>query len=402
LHTLPDFERGVSIETATERIESISRALSSQRGINLVERNEENAFVALNRSGEQITFGLGKGAHARVGAFGECLEHLHILQTAEDVSSHETLALKAQITEEDVVVRTGLKYKSDDKPISSIEFRSVGDERVTLLPTALVNVFYCRNLERSSRAEKFFSRYASSSGTAFGFSADDALLHAILEIIERHEISRLFMSLINLEETGRKYALFSDYSFNDEVRAYADLIKSRPGVSSVASVLLMTEFDAFFCFTVASLTHNSKLLKVWGAGSSLSRDLAIYRSVTECLQMMTGSFEHFFEEMIPFSENYPILRRIRDVDLEWLPTQVTELPPITSEGLNTELQLRRLTASILSTGRRVYQYQHQTLSPDYVVTTAYVTDVEKFYGVAQSVPVLPIEYLRRELERSAT
>ncbi|WP_277423447.1 YcaO-like family protein, partial [Pseudomonas viridiflava] len=46
----------------------------------------------------------------------------------------------------------------------------------------------------------FLNKYSSNSGIAFGCSRPEALLHGLNEVVERHVLSKIFMSLCGQHE----------------------------------------------------------------------------------------------------------------------------------------------------------------------------------------------------------
>ncbi|WP_222931237.1 hypothetical protein, partial [Klebsiella pneumoniae] len=82
------------------------------------------------------------------------------------------------------------------------------------------------------------------------------------------------------------YTCISNYSFSNEINEVSIRVASNTITKKVESLILETEFGAFFSFTIAEVKTSREIKRIWGAGCSLYRDLAIYRSVAECEQMM--------------------------------------------------------------------------------------------------------------------
>ncbi len=188
------FERQVPTDVAEPRVQAILASL----GLIELEREEYNDLRAIHyrftRPSDGMEFaGSGKGEYFRIGGLAEVVEH-HFTETQsmDDciyVQGQDVAAIGRRLQDP---LLTSLNEFGDD-PILCINMEGVGNEGSATIPVRLVNPDILSKSEPESDAEAFLSRYSTNSGTAFGLTEDEALLHAIGEAYERHELSRLFL-----------------------------------------------------------------------------------------------------------------------------------------------------------------------------------------------------------------
>lgn len=379
-----DGERSTSLEEALSSIPTISQALLEKKNIRLdFQKDAEIATVlAFSADGSLITSGFGKGPHAEVGAFGECVEHLHAFFDAPSTDSSSTFSFQ------DRVIRHGLRLSEGNSRIVTRTYGTFNGGEEHELPLSLTNHAFLLHHEAISAEDNFFLKYSSSSGTAYGAIFSDAALHAGLEVVERHEISKLFLSFIGQCDEERVY--FSPVTLDEEVTRAIALLQANESVSEFSTIMCRSPLGPYFSFSTIS-SHYVSEGKVWGAGCSYSPNLALLRSVSECRQMMSEKSRDFFKQINPIIDKFPGLSPLRKIVLP-----IVDLIDINDvEMLSTEEQLRILQKDIGETGRNILYRVHDSVSREYVVVTVYIEDTEKFFNVVHSVPVLPLARLDR-------
>jgi ribosomal protein S12 methylthiotransferase accessory factor len=393
---LSDFERSVSVEYGKGLIPGIITSFASNYGVSLREYEMvPKCFVAEGAEGE-ITSGFGKGSQAAIGAFGECIEHFHLLNTGNNWSKYAIRSKKSALYQADIFVRVGSNFIPDSEEISALPFEELGNGISHLMPFSLVNGDFPQENASTNDAARFFSRYASSSGTAFGFSRNDALLHAILEVIERDEISKLFLNLLGGYGDGKPYHYLNRYGgLHHEVSALYDKLKGMACVTSVETLVRKTAFGAYFAFSrlLREPLHEGKV--IWGAGASISYDLAVYRSMTECEQMASVQLPSKGGGIEELAKRYPAFGAVARIDTARLSLSHHTFEQDTTAQLDVEKQIELLNKSIRASGRAVLYYDHDVADGNYSVVSSYITDTEKFFGIMFALPLLPIAHLRK-------
>lgn len=393
---LTEIERTIPAEHGSREIPKIVKSFASDFKVRIREyKMSPRCFVIEDNNGE-LTSGFGKGPYAAIGAFGECIEHFHLLHTGINWKKYATHSKKEDLFNKDIFVRIGSNLMPNGEKIHSLPFKDTKTEKELLLPFALVNGDFPIEDAKTNNAARFFSRYASSSGTAFGFCREDAILHAVLETIERDEISKLFLNLLGIHGDNAPYYQINEYNnMPHEINSIHQQILDSNQAIRASTILRKTEFGAYFAFSKLLHEHHHEGGIIWGAGASLSPHLAIYRSLSECEQMASAKFQSQGDKISEMANKYPSFRAITKFDFSNLkPTQQAIFQNPTN-SLSVPQQLNLLFENINKTGRTILLHDHEPTSHNYSVVSCYITDMEKFFGIMFDLPLLPIAHLKK-------
>jgi ribosomal protein S12 methylthiotransferase accessory factor len=394
---LPSHERSFTARRAIEVAQALSSKFKDERGINLKKTEMVVAgrfcVTAIDASGDVVVAGFGKGVHSDIGAFGECVEHLHLTDIALNPEYYEVEVDPGKIWVDDIFFRVGQSLACGGARVRAIPHKILGRDEVTYVPSLMFGLRRSGEETCFNDRDLFYSRYSSSNGSAFGLSFHDALLHAMLEVIERHEISLLFLELIGQASVQCTYDLIGEYNFNPEIRVLADEIAG-VGVSQALSTLVKkNEFGTYFAFSYVRHGFGGKDRLIWGAGCSHFRDLAIYRSVAECQQSLGIDLPKEDDQVGLLAKKYPAFRAIENFDIKALNWRTARLSPETIVPITTIDQVNKLNQAINALGRYVLFFEHEAIDSSYNVVTVYITNTEKFFGIMFANPVVPISHL---------
>jgi ribosomal protein S12 methylthiotransferase accessory factor len=401
-NSLSDLERSVSIQDAYELMSKIKADFATKRNIFFESvpfgKWGISCVVAKNLSGDILSTGFGKGTDWEIGSFGECIEHLHLSDVANTPENYDSSIETSTLLQSDVFFQVGNLLNKRSKSIRAIPHAVLGETNTEYVPTSMFGLRRTNVGRALEDHELFFSRYSSSNGTAFGLNRNDALLHAILEILERHEISKVFHSLIEGSDLDHDFYLVNNYSFDIRIKKIADRLPEMGTLEPVQTLILKTEFGAFFSFSFTRAMRQGKNSLVWGAGCSLFRNLAIYRSVAECEQSMQADVPKEDDQVYQLALQYPAFNKISQFGSD----QFKKQPQLYSAELpikmTTKEQLSFLSNTISLSGRSVLFYEHQSVNTNYSVVSVYITNTEKFFGIIFANPVLPISHLQKFVE----
>ncbi|WP_207462616.1 YcaO-like family protein [Azospirillum sp. SYSU D00513] len=391
---LPAFERSFTKAQAEVKIGCVSDAFLSHRNISLREESSYGkvCVVAYSDAGEIVT-GFGKGLHARIGAFGECVEHFHLWDTATRHSSKAVYVDKGSIYQGDIFLRVGSALIPDGTQLLATPYSIRGGSEAAYIPFCFANGDFAIGERKPEPFEVFYNRYASSSGTAFGFSFDDALLHAVLEIIERDEISKLFLNILGTHADCKPYGMLEEHSFHPAVEMLFSELSNTPG-RKVKTLFRQSEFGPFFSFTFYHEQHNGETKVVWGAGCSLYRDVAVYRSLAECQQSSDFHLPKVDDRVGELAKRFHAFTAVAQLNLSKVDVSPLIFKPEYTQAISTRQQLDMLDAALQRSGRRILFYDHEPLHECYRVVSAIVTDAERFFGIIFAMPVLPVGHLK--------
>ncbi len=399
---LPSLERSHSAKTAEDLIEIVSTNFRVKRGVELRKIELPTGGFGVNAVGDNndsIALGYGKGIHSDIGAFGECIEHFHLWDIRSSQDQHEVEVDCNFTWVDDIFFKAGNSLNKIKGATKVIPHKVLGTSEIAYVPSLMFG--YCSSGDKSKLDdhEIFYSRYASSNGSAFGFSYHDALLHAMHEVIERHEISILFLELLSMAPNRCSYDLIDDYSFHPELRPVSGDILLEENISGLTTLVKKTEFDTYFSFSFVYRDTGGRKKLIWGAGCSSYRDLAIYRSLTECQQLLSNNFERVDDRIDVLAKKYRTFSALEHIDLTSLWVNKTQYQQEPAVRVETRQQAETLGQTLRKSGREVLIFRHEPVDCSYSVVTVYITNTEKFYGVIFALPVLPISYLEEWIKQ---
>ncbi|SEN64310.1 ribosomal protein S12 methylthiotransferase accessory factor [Pseudomonas sp. ok272] len=200
-------EREFSPSEALSRIENIISSLSLTFTAQHADSSKLVATAELfDKNNNLVDSGAGKGPDSLIGALAESIEHLSASQHIPDniTVKHCTFIAKQKAAKHDGFLNN---LSSRDDAIDTFKLTTLDNSKAIFVPSLLL----CpgaidapsSNVVLSSQ---FLSRYSSNSGTAFGCTQPEALLHGIHEIIERHTLSCFFMAICAFGPTMKLYA----------------------------------------------------------------------------------------------------------------------------------------------------------------------------------------------------
>lgn len=345
-------------------------------------------------------FGSGKGRReeARVGALFEAVEHLMsgtrgfgatgaVLRRAHDVAVGDLTV--------DVAVR--LLRDGPDEPLACRPAESLVDGTRIALPLFLSCPDYLADARREQRAElgdhydyTGVGRYSINSGCASGANRDEALVHALNEIVERDAFS-LLLSRQFLAGSGApdRLAVLDPDSLPPDLAELRAVARHRAG-GEVHLVEMTTDLavPAVLAYLVPT---RGVPARVRGCGASLSRHHATWRALTELCQLASGSSaEAGLQEPASELAKYPPLHACYRADLT---TALREADTVTYRDTTAPQQpaehLRQLISRIAASGHTPYFSTLHTFRNDVTVVSAFVPGLERFLLITDGNLVIP-------------
>lgn len=207
------------------------------------------------------------------------------------IASVEHLATEgvAFLDPDDFHVRTGDRYRTD-RPISWIEAWDILNDTVVLVP------HHGAAYGRAAHEPAVF-HVITTSGIASGNSAEEAIAHALCEVIERDAVT--------LQQVAETCFAASGAAHGTPNRAL-DLSDIPPVARALvdkferAGIELTVEYiPSDLCVPVfaASANDDSALGSQAGYGASPNATLALVRALTECAQSRAAELEHLREDL---------------------------------------------------------------------------------------------------------
>lgn len=395
-------ERSIDPVQSEKMITEFSRYIATKFDVKFshYQKASTDCVFLENRDGEEITYGLGKGKYSKIGAFGECIEHF-LYRDVGKLGCRSVLISElknGEVAKNDVVVRTALKLAEEDTAIDCIDFKSTIDEQIVQVPCMYVNYHILDELKERNSMHTFLGRYVTNSGSAYGLTEDDAYLHALNETIERDLSSEFFLLL-----TGHGYSVKNEFiqvpidTLPPDFTPGLEYLKQNYAVDKIDLFLSRTVFDTWYAICVVHLGDRQYILPQFGAGSSLYYRLAIYRSISEAIQMIDNyETENSTADrsLIEFIGNHDTLKNVITFDLSGSVPQVEYEPKNEISPMSTSDQIKVILEAMRREGFNTYKRTEFTHQMGYLVCS-YTPGLEKFYNITKSVAVLPLQYLEK-------
>ncbi|MGW4473401.1 YcaO-like family protein [Nonomuraea sp. NPDC004354] len=222
-----------------------------------------------------------------------------------------------------------------------------------------------------------YLRYAYDSGTATGVTENEAVLHGLLEVVERDALS---------------HALLDWYLGDGPIAA----------VPHEAALVLDITSDlgipAYCALPVAAGDPPGVL----GSGASLDPAYAIERAVTELAQSrfnMSLGVDLTLERRLESLRPWPLLDRCARVDPAPLRERLTYTgaPPDAPATAGVEAQIALVLDTLAAAGLSAYLFRWNPGGPGCPVVTVVVPGMDTFSMVHNAIPVLPTGRAMRRL-----
>lgn len=266
--------------------------------------------------------GIGKGAqHAdiEISASYEALEQYfssHNLNPFPVVFAGQVdIAKKYPI----IPVRCDIsKFKSKQNLSSALPwviYQDIKSAKEYAVPLAAVDLQYRSHLlEKDEFDYANCAFYAASNGLASGTCYDEAVLHGVLEVIERDAFSYFLIDTFILNKSPR---IIAKNSLPTEI---ITLIKNVE--HNYANKIVIIEIPSRFDIPVyqALFLHQDFELKARGTGAALNRKSAIERAIFELIQIYNLSQENYIENKIDKKQldNNELIRKILNFEIQKL------------------------------------------------------------------------------------
>lgn len=348
-------------------------------------------------SGQKIIGnGKGIGRQAEASAFFEAIEHyifdkMYLEKNGYNKNIKE-MHISNEIKNMHYIIEL-LDDKFDSISFDCLKFDEYLGNDTIFFPKFLI---YPYNNLPDNLPEKVLM-YSSNNGTAVGVNYDDALLHSVLEVVERDALSIHYLKYFVGKKTETLYYV-DDSDLTEKNRDI--LLELQKEFSNVKLINITTENNIPSVLCIGYLKDYR--YPFVGSGSSLSKDYAIERALTEALQSL-----HLFADDIYMEDlmNENILSRfpnlVKCLKLEYNIKRESYKPLPDYDILNVTVteQLKDLKNKIKRTGYNIY---HTKIfeSDDIYCCRALIFGYEQFHLVRNGKIIMPslrgVKYLKGE------
>ena len=233
-----------------------------------------------------------------------------------------------------------------------------------------------------------YSIYSTNNGMAIGASEEEALLHGFLEIVERDALSLHFIKYFLLGKEQKLYIVKKD----DINKSNKNILKELNKYFDKILIINITSSNQIPSVLVIGYNNKYKYPFV-GSGSSLSKNYAIERALTEALQEFHLYGDDIFMENILIEENLkriPNLRNIIYYNYDHIDTQEKSLNDFGVDTINISSQLKLLSNLIKKDGGKLY-YNTLFQSQGIYFSKCVIPTYEQFHLIRSGQIVMPSE-----------
>lgn len=340
--------------------------------------------------------GKGRGDQSRASALFEAIEHYYSSSDVNAIaeSGDWSLSSPAAIAEQPALGECALIQRlaaaHPDVLMAVSEHQSLDGREVVSWPVFLHDPGYHLQPLPGDELPAYasFFRYTSSSGLAAGTSTDEALLHALLEVVERDAVSLALIKWFCLPEAAPAMAV-TEKSMPAELRTLMDVVRREVGCEPL--LLDVTTDIGIPTFIGLTLPRALGMSEV-SAGSSLDVGYAAERAVTELLQgirltQAAGTAGGSPARPVSPLERYPRLKAAAACDSSQL--QLSRVPLRSSPAVPTvEANLSEVAARLRAAGLSAYWRTLSQADADTPVVSVVVPGAEHFSTVQGGFPVL--------------
>jgi ribosomal protein S12 methylthiotransferase accessory factor len=250
--------------------------------------NITTVICKLMINGNVIATGIGKGIdqQCKASALFEAIEHYFWGQT-DILTNPIRLDLKSQ---DSFLVDACPDFNyicgNNEVEFSRVKFDQINNSQNSILyPYFLTNPFWesTSEVERNSINSYSLMRYSSNSGTASGLSKDEAMLHALLESIERDAIGIELLSTIIRKKPLPVRRLIEE-SLPNNIRQLISRLNEDN--SLLYGIWDISTSDINIPVMLVCVFDSKSKRKYFGSGSSLSVEYAVERALLEAIQSM--------------------------------------------------------------------------------------------------------------------
>jgi len=343
-------------------------------------------------AGNIVSEGAGKGQFSNVGALAECIEHLYA--TAEVTKELRLIESREILGQKFTIVDEVIANLPDNLSIPCLPFRDIIGDVEVQVPAALVATD--RNLLKATMncpETNFLARYCTNSGTAFGCSLNEAILHGLNEVVERHTLSCLLMSAC--KQSLRQCIYTPSPGLMDLVRM--EFIDASIDTGWMKILLMESTTGVFFSAALPKDAVSQFILCPVGSGCSASPVTAITRSISELIQV-TALYDASERGMdgvtYDLLDSHGSLRSL--IELAEFRTEDfsvwnkgTDSKPVTIED-----QIRKIVNGLRRTGHNTSYRILKQFDNGCVVAQVYIPGMDRFNLIRAGSAVAPQHILR--------
>ena len=352
--------------------------------------------------------GKGLGHQSMASAIFESIEH-YIYNTEDTASAISVKCLDLEGVDREFVGASpdfNLICSRAKIPLGRLRFSQLGNEKGEIfVPAVLMNPDYQSTDIDEGRAiaDYRLRRYSTNSGTASGLNECEAILHALLEIVERDAVGLEMLKTV-IHPKGFPVREIRLDSLPNSTKKTCDIAAAEcMGQIVLWDITTDTNVPAILC---ALAIGNPVKFCFFGSGASLSASYAVERAILEAVQgyqiqnLYGSSFQHRMTRAV---EKMSLYQRCNLDDgyfgYRWGKSVIDfsniYSPIETLIQTEPKYQIQKIIEILQGLG--INSYYRNLLSGEMYVVQVVAPRLERFYLVSHGIPVAPAARGRRVL-----
>jgi ribosomal protein S12 methylthiotransferase accessory factor len=363
------------------------------------------------KSGLSMASGNGKGEliESRVGSLFEATEHL--FSGYEFIKSDKIKYLRSLdfCRENNMCDALPLAIIREEKnaTLPFLEYKAVNGIKTCFYPLALSCPSYFDSLiengdlrEMDSFNYKRLENYSNNSGTAIGMNSEEAIIHGLLEGIERTSLSE-FLAKIFLLNDGKYLRVINNITLPDNIKDVVS--RTEKELSSTVFIFEMPNKFGIpaYCTWMEQYDYN---IGIVGYGCSLSVEHAILRSLYEVAQfylltkhihgfdwLKTTSEGHLTQlEGLPFHQDcakFNLGIKCKALGFDLINYNDLAQPQFSKDP---KVYLSQLTDIIYANGEIPFASELNIIGGGISITHTFITGEDRFFNVKNGRSAFPV------------
>jgi ribosomal protein S12 methylthiotransferase accessory factor len=357
--------------------------------------------ILTDTEGTYITQGHGKGIgeQSKASAIFEALEHYYSFYISPNDPANRVIQLSKLLLTENLLPKKCMdliNHQSDRKILCKL-YQNLSTEETRYFPIFLSATRYSSSpVSTDNFSYSYLDIYSTNSGTSVGVTLNEALIHAINELVERHCFSRFLIDSY-LNRTPSKIKTIDKGTLPESLLLLVNQVEKE-----AHDPLIILDISTDFGVPVFFVSFSSLNVTVQpsGCGCSLSKSYALERAILGALQsfhLYDTEIEREDQVNLKKFELYKRYQQCLKCDLAYminkgLSTGVSfeedkiQIAPINlSDYLNTLVEI--ITAKRLN----IFYSSIGPAESNFFCVHVIIPGLEKFNLVRNGLPLIPIQ-----------
>jgi len=377
------FERDYSIEDAIKIAKREISRLKFKISIDIIKLTDDifttKSIIKNTKLSDNLVVGNGKGVGKAsiASSLYELLEHYYSgYESLKRVGSN----IKVSYLIDQNINLKNMQFikeieKSKESRIKCVRFFSLFNKNKLFYPNILTHPEKIKIKNNSH-----YKFYSSNNGTAIGITFNEALIHSICEVVERDALSLMYLKNLNDLELKKVNKNTLPVNIKSILFSFENKIGKEVEIVDITSDFGIPVYVSYY---------ETDILPIIGSGCSIDSNIALKRSLLECIQSfhLYNSETELEDKVVlnKFSHHQNIVNCLKLKSLSYI---IDDYVEVAYDGTNTNDTLKDLSNIIQRNGYEVY-YRIIKKNKNLCCLQTLIPGLENFQMIRYGLPVLP-------------